>query len=73
MRIWEHPAHGTDPPSTCSDPGARVCGMGASGDLLREVFDRVNKRDFGSLATELIAPEFVRHDLADLWAGVEGQ
>ena len=47
--------------------------MGANGDLLREVFDRVNARDFGSLASELIAPEFVRHDLADLWVGVEGQ
>lgn len=46
--------------------------MGSNGDLLRDVFDRVNRRDFSSLASELIAPEFVRHDLADLWVGVEG-
>ena len=40
---------------------------------MRDVFDRANKRDLSALASELIAPEFVRHDLADLWIGVEGQ
>jgi predicted ester cyclase len=48
-------------------------GMGATADLLTELFRRVNERDFASLASELIAPDFVRHDLADLWVGVAGQ
>ncbi len=47
--------------------------MGANGDLLREVFRRVNDREFAALGAELIAPDFVRHDLADLWPGVGGQ
>jgi hypothetical protein len=47
--------------------------MGANGDPLREVFRRVNDREFASLGAELIAPGFVRHDLADLFVGVEGQ
>ena len=47
--------------------------MGANGDLLREVFRRVNDREFASLGVDLISPDFVRHDLADLFVGVEGQ
>jgi len=50
-----------------------VPGMGATADLLAEVFRRVNERDLASLASDLIAPDFVRHDLADLWVGVAGQ
>jgi len=69
-------------PYRCSAPDvgwsrALVCHtlsrVGANGDLLREVFRRVNDREFASLGADLISPDFVRHDLADLFVGVEGQ
>ena len=47
--------------------------MGATAEVLIELFRRVNEREFESLARDLIAPDFVRHDLAELFVGVEGQ
>jgi predicted ester cyclase len=38
---------------------------------MQRMLGAINDRSFASVAPELIAPGFARHDLASLWVGVE--
>ena len=40
---------------------------------VRRIFEAFDERTFPTVAPDVIAPEFRRHDLTDLYPGVEGQ
>ncbi len=49
--------------------------MGADDNLsvLQRLVDAINDKTFSSILPDYIAADFVRHDHASLWEGVEGQ
>jgi steroid delta-isomerase-like uncharacterized protein len=40
---------------------------------LRRLIEAINRHELARVAPEVIAPGFVRHDLAGTWPGVQGQ
>ncbi len=46
--------------------------LGQGVATLRRLIDAVNNDELAQVAPEVIAPGFVRHDLAEIWTGVQG-
>jgi steroid delta-isomerase-like uncharacterized protein len=40
---------------------------------LRRLIDSINHHELARVAPEVIAPDFVRHDLAQTWPGIRGE